>query len=173
MILKISASSSSSVSDLIQASSDGIPASRLMRLASREVITGYPQADLCAEKIGHLGLSAVTFVQLAALCRFGRGQLAGPHGGTRRATSAAALESKSERPLARRRAFAANRLKAIISQAFAMVIALRVKPTAAVIDTEGYLGRFSIEFGAAASTNVTFNAGASGTLRLANSFDFS
>ena len=54
-----------------------------------------------------------------------------------------------------------------------MVIALRVKPTAAVIDTEGYLGRFSIEFGAAASTNVTFNAGASGTLKLADSFDFS
>ena len=34
-------------------------------------------------------------------------------------------------------------------------------------------GVASIEFGAAASTNVTFNAGASGTLKLANSFDFS
>ena len=54
-----------------------------------------------------------------------------------------------------------------------MVIVLRVKPTAAVIDTEGYLGRFSIEFGAAAFTNVTFNAGASGTLKLADAFDFS
>ena len=54
-----------------------------------------------------------------------------------------------------------------------MVIALRVKPTAAVIDTEGYLGRFSIEFGAAAFTNVTFDAGASGTLKLAESFEFS
>jgi hypothetical protein len=30
-----------------------------------------------------------------------------------------------------------------------------------------------LEFGAAASTNVTFNAGASGTLKLADSFDFS
>jgi hypothetical protein len=34
-------------------------------------------------------------------------------------------------------------------------------------------GVSSIEFGAAASTNVTFNAGASGTLKLADSFDFS
>ena len=34
-------------------------------------------------------------------------------------------------------------------------------------------GTASIEFGAAASTNVTFNAGASGTLKLADSFDFS
>ena len=53
-----------------------------------------------------------------------------------------------------------------------MVIALRVKPTAAVIDTEGYLGRFSIEFGAAASTNVTFDAGASGMLKLAELLRF-
>jgi len=34
-------------------------------------------------------------------------------------------------------------------------------------------GTASIEFGAAASTDVKFNAGASGTLKLADSFDFS
>ncbi len=34
-------------------------------------------------------------------------------------------------------------------------------------------GTASIEFGAAASTNVTFDAGATGTLKLADSFDFS
>jgi hypothetical protein len=39
---------------------------------------------------------------------------------------------------------------------------------AAVVD-----GVASVEFGAAASTSVTFNAGASGTLKLADSFDFS
>ncbi len=34
-------------------------------------------------------------------------------------------------------------------------------------------GTATIEFGAASSTNVTFDAGASGTLKLADSFDFS
>ncbi len=34
-------------------------------------------------------------------------------------------------------------------------------------------GTATIEFGAAASTNVTFDAGATGTLKLVNSFDFS
>ena len=35
------------------------------------------------------------------------------------------------------------------------------------------MGPPRIEFGAAASTNVTFDAGATGTLKLVNSFDFS
>ena len=93
---KISASSSSSVSDLIWATSDGLA---FQPFDARGEPTGHHLGLLKPlyppSKIGHLGLSAVTFVQLAALCRFGRGQLAGPDpSGTRRATSAAALETR-------------------------------------------------------------------------------